>query len=88
LLIFENKGFIMFDDFSLAAENSTTLFLADRERIHPTIPPSIVVGNKSALPVTSVGNTIHPGPFYLNNVLVTPDIIKNLLFVHQFTTDN
>jgi hypothetical protein len=28
------------------------------------------------------------GQFYLNNVLVTPDIIKNLLFVRQFTTDN
>jgi hypothetical protein len=26
--------------------------------------------------------------FYLNNVLVTPDIIKNLLSVRQFTTDN
>jgi hypothetical protein len=28
------------------------------------------------------------GPFYLNNVLVTPDIIQNLLFVHRFTNDN
>jgi hypothetical protein len=29
-----------------------------------------------------------PGPFYLNNVLVTFDIIRNLLFVHQFIIDN
>jgi hypothetical protein len=28
------------------------------------------------------------GLFYLNNVLVTPDIIQNLLSVHRFTTDN
>jgi hypothetical protein len=28
---------------------------------------------------------ILPGPFYLNNVLVTPDIIMNLLSIHQFT---
>jgi hypothetical protein len=27
-------------------------------------------------------------PFYLNNVLVTPDIIKNLLYICQFTTNN
>jgi hypothetical protein len=27
-------------------------------------------------------------PFYLNNVLVTPDVIKNILSVHQFPTDN
>jgi hypothetical protein len=54
----------------------------------PTDPSSIVVGNRSSLPVTSVGNTAFPRPFYLNNVLVTPDIIQNLLFVCRFTTDN
>jgi hypothetical protein len=52
------------------------------------IPSSIIVGNRSVLPITSVGNTVLPVPFYLNNVLVTPDIIKNLLSVHQFTTEN
>jgi hypothetical protein len=41
----------------------------------PTDPSSIVVGNGSSLSVTSVGNTALSGPFYLNNVLVTPDII-------------
>jgi hypothetical protein len=29
-----------------------------------------------------------PGPFYLNNVLVTPNIIKNLLSIRRFTTNN
>jgi hypothetical protein len=54
----------------------------------PTDPSSIVVGNGSSLPVTSVGNTSFLGQFYLHNVLVTSDIIQNLLFVHHFTADN
>jgi hypothetical protein len=55
---------------------------------NPAIPSSIVVGNGSVLPVTSVDDTVFPGPFYLYNVLVTPDIVKNILSVYQFTTDN
>jgi hypothetical protein len=54
----------------------------------PTDPSSIIVDNGSSLPITSVGNTAFPGPFYRNNVLVTPNIIQNLLSVHHFTTDN
>jgi hypothetical protein len=53
-----------------------------------TDPSSIIVGNGSALPVTSVGDSVLPGLFYLNNVLVTLDIIQNLLSIHHFTTDN
>jgi hypothetical protein len=55
---------------------------------NPHVPSSIVVGNESVLPVTSVGDTVLSRPFYVNNFLLTPDIIKNLLSVHQFTTDN
>jgi hypothetical protein len=55
---------------------------------NPAIPSSIVVGNRSILPITLVGDTVLPGLFYLNNVLVTPDIIKNTLSSHQFTIDN
>jgi hypothetical protein len=55
---------------------------------NPAILLSIVVGNGSVLPIILVGDMVLPGPFYLNNVLVTLDIIKNLLFIHQFTTDN
>jgi hypothetical protein len=54
----------------------------------PTDPSSIIIGNNSSLSVTSVGNTALPSPFYHNNVLVTPDIIQNLLSVHRFTIDN
>jgi hypothetical protein len=40
------------------------------------------------MPVTSLSDTDLPVPFYLNNILVAPNIIQNLLSVHRFTTDN
>jgi hypothetical protein len=49
---------------------------------------SIIVENVSSLSATSVGDTILSVPFYLNNVLVTADIIQNLLSVCRFTTNN
>jgi hypothetical protein len=73
------------------ASNHTTSDVGNLTYIcHPLIndPSSIIVGNRSSLPVTSVGDMTLPGPFYLNNVLVTPDIIQNLLSVHRFTNDN
>jgi hypothetical protein len=51
-------------------------------------PSSIIVGNGSSLPITSVGDSVLPGPFYLNNILLAPDMIQSLLSVHRFTTDN
>jgi hypothetical protein len=59
--------------------------------VHPptsTDPSSIVIGNGSALPVTLVGDSALPSPFYLNTILVTSDIIQKLLSVRRFTTDN
>jgi hypothetical protein len=29
-----------------------------------------------------------PGPFYLNNILLAPDLVQSLLSVCRFTTDN
>jgi hypothetical protein len=58
---------------------------------HPpnsNMPPSIIVGNGSVLSVTSISDTVLLGPFYLNNILVAPDIIQNLLSIRKFTTDN
>jgi hypothetical protein len=58
--------------------------------VHPPTfidPSSIIVGNVSALPVTSVVDLALPGLFYLNNVFVTLDIIQKKLFIY-FTTDN
>jgi hypothetical protein len=51
-------------------------------------PSSIVVGNDSSLLITSVGDSVLPGPFYLNNILLAPDMVQSLLSVRRFTTDN
>jgi hypothetical protein len=51
-------------------------------------PSSIVVCNGSSLPITSVGDSVLPEQFYLNNILLAPDIVQSLLSVHRFTTNN
>jgi hypothetical protein len=51
-------------------------------------PSSIIVGNGSSLPITSVGDSVLPGPFYLNNILLAPDMVQSLISVRHFTTDN
>jgi hypothetical protein len=59
--------------------------------LHPLAssnPSSIIVGNGSSLPITSVGDSVLPGPFYLNNILLAPDMVQSPLFVRHFTTDN
>jgi hypothetical protein len=38
--------------------------------------------------VVGTGYSTILGPFRLNNVLIAPDIIHNLLSIHKFTTDN
>ena len=53
-----------------------------------SFPSSIVVGNGATLPVVGTGYSTLPGPFHLNDVLIAPDIIKNILSVRQFTSDN
>jgi hypothetical protein len=57
----------------------------------PTSISSILVGNGTSIPVTSHGHSVLPTPastFALNNVLVVPSIVQNLLSVRQFTRDN
>ena len=54
-------------------------------------PSSIIVGNGALLPVTSIGSFSFNAPRHplvLNNVLVSPSIIKNLISIRRFTTDN
>jgi hypothetical protein len=51
-------------------------------------PSSIIVGNGSSLPITSVGYLVLPGPFYLNNILLAPDMVQSLLSVCRFTTND
>ena len=62
--------------------------------VHPPTsftPPTIVVGNGSSLPVTALGITSFSLPdrsLHLHNILISPHIIKNLISVYRFTTDN
>ncbi|GJR66638.1 ribonuclease H-like domain-containing protein [Tanacetum coccineum] len=52
---------------------------------------SVCVGDGKSIPVTNTGHSILPTlnrPLHLHNVLVTPNIIKNLISVCQFTRDN
>jgi hypothetical protein len=72
------------------ASNHTTPYLGSISSPPPLAfhPHSIIVGNGSILPVTSVGDSVLPGPLYLNDVLVAPDLVQSLLFVRCFTTDN
>jgi hypothetical protein len=51
-------------------------------------PSSIIIGNGSSLLVTSVGDSVLPGPFYLNNILLAPNMVQSLLSIRRFTTDN
>ncbi|GJY65726.1 hypothetical protein Tco_0467964 [Tanacetum coccineum] len=53
--------------------------------------PSVCIGGGKSIPITNTGHSILPTlnrPLYLHNVLVTPNIIKNLISVRQFTRDN
>jgi len=52
---------------------------------------NIVIGNGYLIPICGHGSTSlsppHP-PLQLNNVLHAPKLIKNIIFVRKFTTDN
>ncbi|GKD38726.1 ribonuclease H-like domain-containing protein [Tanacetum coccineum] len=52
---------------------------------------SVIVENGSSIPVTHSGHVQIPNPYrllHLKNVLDTPNIIKNLVSIRKFTTDN
>jgi hypothetical protein len=69
----------------------TTPLVGNISTFHPLAssnPSSIVVGNDSSLPITSVGDSVLLGLFYLNNILLTPDMVQSLISVRRFTTDN
>ncbi|GKA53766.1 ribonuclease H-like domain-containing protein [Tanacetum coccineum] len=55
------------------------------------IYPSVSVGDSYSIPVTNSGHSILPTPhrtLHLNSVLITPNIVKNLISVCQFVRDN
>ncbi|GKE13278.1 hypothetical protein Tco_1416829 [Tanacetum coccineum] len=56
-----------------------------------SIYPSVFVGYGHFIPVTHTGHSfLHTShkPLHLNHILVTPHIIKNLIYVRKFTCDN
>ncbi|GKB63869.1 ribonuclease H-like domain-containing protein [Tanacetum coccineum] len=66
------------------ARNLSTIF-------NKRLFPSIHVGDGNSIPVTNTEHSIIPSihcPLHLHNVLITLNIIKNLIYVRQFTRDN
>jgi hypothetical protein len=75
------------------ATNHVTSDVGNLSHSHHTsshTPSGIIVGNGATLPVTSTGSAIlnFSRPLHLNHVLVSPNMIKNLVSVRRFTTDN
>nr|GEV40177.1 ribonuclease H-like domain-containing protein [Tanacetum cinerariifolium] len=69
--------------------NSSITSLSDV--FNTCIYPSVSVGDGHSISVTNTGHSILPTPFkslHLDNVLITPYIIKNLVSVRQFVRDN
>jgi hypothetical protein len=59
--------------------------------LNECIYPSVAVGDGRFIPVTNSSHSILSTPFRplrLNNVLITPHIVKNLISVRQFFCDN
>lgn len=56
-----------------------------------TLYSRIMVGDGPSIPGRGIGTTTLPPPFpslTLKNILYTPKIIRNLIFIHKFTSDN
>nr|GEV42943.1 hypothetical protein [Tanacetum cinerariifolium] len=59
--------------------------------INSSIYPSVFVGNDHSIPVTITRHSFlltYSKPLQLNHILVTPHIIKNLIYVRKLTRDN
>jgi hypothetical protein len=55
----------------------------------PSPYSSITIGDGSIVPITCTDYSIVPNSnFLLRNILIVPSLIKNLISVRQFTTDN
>ncbi|XP_071709322.1 uncharacterized protein [Rutidosis leptorrhynchoides] len=55
------------------------------------IYPSIPVSDGNSIPITNIGHSVLPNinrALHLSNVLVTPNIVKNLISVRKFARDN
>ncbi|GKC24852.1 ribonuclease H-like domain-containing protein [Tanacetum coccineum] len=67
-----------------SVNNLSTIF---NSRIYP----SVLVGDGKSIPVTNTGHSTLPTPYHtlhLNNVLITPNIVKNLISIRQLVREN
>ncbi|GKD06029.1 hypothetical protein Tco_1181003 [Tanacetum coccineum] len=74
-----------------ASSHLNNLVTSLNENFHTCMYPFISVGDGHSIPVTNMGHSILPTPtksLHLNNVLITPHIVKNLIYVRQFVRDN
>nr|GEY85628.1 reverse transcriptase domain-containing protein [Tanacetum cinerariifolium] len=74
-----------------ASSHLNNSFNSLSENFNTCMYPSVSVGNGHSLPVTNMGHSILPTPtrsLHLNNVLITPHIVKNLIFVREFVRYN
>lgn len=79
-----NSGWVADSGASSHMASSDGILHSSQDPSHPT---TVTVGNGSSVPVTRVGRTsLHS--FKLDNVLVVPSIVTNLLSVRRFTRDN
>nr|GEV25062.1 ribonuclease H-like domain-containing protein [Tanacetum cinerariifolium] len=63
-----------------------TVFVPPGDILNICIYPSVAVGDECFIHVTNSGHSIFSTPFRplrLNNVLITPNIVKNLIFVRD-----
>jgi hypothetical protein len=79
-------------DSGATAHLSKDAGILDSLSSHP-VYRYVTVGDGFSVPVSSSGQASLPSvlsnhPLHLCNILVTPRIIKNLISIRQFTTDN
>jgi hypothetical protein len=73
---------------------ATAHMASDPGMLHYSRPsPStfVTVGNGSTMPTSHISHVSLPASahtFSLNNVLIVPNLVKNLISIRRFTTDN
>ncbi|GJS82141.1 ribonuclease H-like domain-containing protein [Tanacetum coccineum] len=75
------------ESVSLPLVNVNNLSTIFNSRIYPYV----LVGDGKSIHVTNTGHSTLPTPYrtlHLNNVLITPNIVKNLISVRQFVREN
>jgi hypothetical protein len=76
-------------DTGASSHMSSSGNLSSLQPLHSS--PPITVGNGASLPVTHRARSTIPtatSPLFLNNILVSPSLVKNLISIRSLTRDN